>query len=256
MLHRLTQDPARCEPHPLSVGGIRVPVDAHRRSFPAREHILRPGGQPHTYVILAGMACRYVLLRDGRRQFTALLLPGDVFGLESLLQLRCADNIMALTELLCLPVTSHALSRSGTRQMLWDSLHRQAAIARDWMINVGTRPALQRLAHFFCESLARLQPASTAHGIPCKLPLTQIELADLTAMTPVHVSRSLGQLRRMGLASFRNGWLEVPDVERLRRLAGFPSRHPGSPAQTESNPDRPWSGEGSGGDAFRAISRG
>ena len=53
------------------------------------------------------------------------------------------------------------------------------------------------------------------------LPLTQDELADATALTPVHVNRTLQRLRNEGLITFRSGLLTVLDMPGLQRAAGF-----------------------------------
>jgi DNA-binding transcriptional regulator LsrR (DeoR family) len=53
------------------------------------------------------------------------------------------------------------------------------------------------------------------------LPLTQEELADATALTPVHTNRTLQRLRGEGLIKLGGRVLTVLDVARLREAAGF-----------------------------------
>ena len=55
----------------------------------------------------------------------------------------------------------------------------------------------------------------------CTLPITQIELANITALTPVHVNRVLMQLKREKLAFFKNGVLQVPDLTALSSQAAL-----------------------------------
>ena len=46
--------------------------------------ILRLGERPQkAHRLLKGFACRYQLLRSGRRQITAILVPGDICDLEA-----------------------------------------------------------------------------------------------------------------------------------------------------------------------------
>jgi CRP-like cAMP-binding protein len=69
------------------------------------------------------------------------------------------------------------------------------AILREWLMNVGRRSAVERLAHLFCELLLRLKVVGLADGTGYKLPLTQVDFADTTGITSVHVNRSLRELR-------------------------------------------------------------
>ena len=67
----------------------------------------------------------------------------------------------------------------------------------------------------------RLEVVGLADGGTFALPLTQIDLADATALTPVHVNRTLRQLREARLVDFRSGRVEIGDLAGLERLAGF-----------------------------------
>jgi CRP-like cAMP-binding protein len=197
------------------------------RSFHPRQDILKPGDRPSVvYCLLSGIACRHSLLPNGRREITALLLPGDVIGLESLMPWACLDTITSLTSIQCAQIQSRVAAlwidrRSPISLALWRIRELQASIHREWIINVGTRPALQRVAHFFCETLIRSRALGLCSGFRCSLPLTQMELADVTAVTSVHVNRILMQLKRENLAHFRNGFLEVPNFPVLRALTDF-----------------------------------
>src|ERR1700761_1520628 len=155
-------------------------------SLRAREDILKAGDRPHElYCLLSGVAYRHSLLPNGHREITALLLPGDVIGLESLMPWACVDTVTALTPMQCAQIPAGVAAtwierRSPISVALWRIQELQAAIYREWIINVGTRPAVKRIAHFFCETLTRSRALGICNGTRCSLPLTQIELADLT----------------------------------------------------------------------------
>jgi len=191
-----------------------------RRTFRAREQIMDGAAPvPGALWVLSGILCRYTLTPDGRRQFTALLLPGDLIGFESILNLRCADHALALSGSVCQPVTAADLSRSDIRQRVWETLERQTLAASDWTLNIGMRPGLQRLAYFLYETSMRMRELGMGEGIRYPLPLTQVELADFLALTPVHVNRCLASLRNSGVATFRGGTVEIPSSAALRRVA-------------------------------------
>ena len=46
-------------------------------------------------------------------------------------------------------------------------------------------------------------------------------MADITGMTAVHLNRSLKELRDSGLVTYRNGQVELHDLEGLKRSAQF-----------------------------------
>lgn len=195
---------------------VRLP----RRMFSAREQVIVRGTErSETHIVISGMLARDSLTPDGRRQFQALLLPNDVIGLEALFNLRTADHAIALTATVAQPVSQPDLQQTATQQMLWEALERQTALAGEWMLNLGARPALQRLAYFFHETMTRMRSLGIGADGHQQLPLTQVELADFLALTPVHVNRCLAILRANGLATFYRGVLTVANPARLARFA-------------------------------------
>jgi CRP-like cAMP-binding protein len=206
-------------------------ADVTLRSFRSREELLRPGDRPEAIqLIFTGIGCRYSILPNGRRQITSLLLPGDTVGFDSLLGWPACDTVTALTTMQCLQIPAR-LAASWIEgdmplgQVLWRIRELQTARCREWMINIGTRPALQRLAHFFCETMLRSRALGMGTGLRCALPMTQIELADVAAVTPVHLNRILMELRRGALARFKRGLLEIPDLGLLRAFTDFDPRY-------------------------------
>lgn len=198
----------------------RLIVQTPRRVFRARTQLVRCGSDRfEAHIVISGMVGRYTLTSDGSRQFTALLLPGDVIGIESLFNVRSCDNAIALTATVCLPVGSTELYEPAIRNQVWEALESQMALASEWTLNLGARPGLQRLAYFFHTTMTRMQALGNGDGIHYLLPLTQVELADFLALTPVHVNRCLAVLKATGHATFQRGRLVVLDGEGLRRLA-------------------------------------
>src|SRR3546814_19291552 len=59
------------------------------------------------------------------------------------------------------------------------------------------------------------------YGGQCAMPLTQLDLADITGLTRVHVNRTLQEMRNLGLIELRSKWLRIPDLARLRQIAVF-----------------------------------
>ncbi|MBN4902815.1 winged helix-turn-helix domain-containing protein, partial [Staphylococcus sp. EG-SA-19] len=112
--------------------------------------------------------------------------------------------------------------RSATlTELLWRSTLIDAAINREWIVSIGARSAVVRLAHLFCEMYVRLERIGMTNGFTFALPLTQVDLSDATGLTAVHANRMLRQLREQGLVSFRQGTVDILDWDALRRFADF-----------------------------------
>ena len=96
-----------------------------------------------------------------------------------------------------------------------------AAIYRQWVTNLGQRPAINRLAHLFCEMMLRMDAIGRAKDGSCALPITQADLSDASGLSVVHVNRTLQELREMGLITFARGQLTVHEWDGLAGLADF-----------------------------------
>jgi CRP-like cAMP-binding protein len=178
------------------------------------------------YLILTGFAARYQVLPHGRRQITALLLPGDLCDLRACFGHPLDHSVGALSAVEAAFIPREALVTQAEHcpemlHRLWAATARDEAIARQWLLNLGQRSALERAAHLLCEIFARLQKAGLAEESGCQLPLTQTDLGDILALSSVHVNRTLMKLRAMNLIWLHHYELVVHDVPGLQKLAGF-----------------------------------
>jgi CRP-like cAMP-binding protein len=107
-----------------------------------------------------------------------------------------------------------------TRALWWSTLVEEA-IAREWIVNVGQRNALERMAHLFCELLYRFRAVGLNQGLSCTLPLTQVELAETLGLSSVHVNRTLQELRRQKLITLDGGTLTIQNLRALEELSFF-----------------------------------
>ena len=105
--------------------------------------------------------------------------------------------------------------------VFWRETLIDAAVFREWIMNLGRREAYGRMAHLLCEFYVRLRAVGLTNGPAYEFPLTQAELADATGLSAVHVNRTLQELRGEGLITLRNGSLTVLDWDRLREAGEF-----------------------------------
>ena len=185
----------------------------------ARADLIREG-QTNGVVrmILSGWACQYKVLRDGRRQIIGFLLPGDLCGLDEHLLQRLDHAICAITPLHFADVAPEAIEAmmadSGElrRALRLDALV-AAATGRERIVSLGQRSAIERVGHLLCELFVRLGAVGLVRGNQCEVPLTQSDLADATGLTPVHVNRTLRELRERDLIALKARILVVPDFD-------------------------------------------
>jgi len=202
-------------------------IIAQTRKIAPREDLIREGEVPDTVrLVLDGFACRYKVLSNGKRSIVGFLLPGDFCDFHVAILSQMDHAIATIT-----PCTIVEISRATiddlnenfpriTRALWWATLVDEATL-REWLVNIGGRPADKKVAHLFCELHLRLQVVGHAGENSFPLPLTQEELGDTLGISTVHVNRVLQQLREDGLIQHQGRVVTVPDVARLREFAGF-----------------------------------
>jgi CRP-like cAMP-binding protein len=198
----------------------RVTALGHRVQTAAAKALLQTMDEPlqaPRYVV-AGWACHFRLLADGRRQLFDLVLPGDGLGVCLDNEVVAMSNTAALTAVRM--VDASALlspEQLASCPELVQSL-RAAAKAEDQrrldhIVRLGRLTALERLAHLLLELHDRLANIGLVEGRRFPLPLTQETLADLLGLSVVHVNRTMQELRRRQLAEVGGGMavLHAPD---------------------------------------------
>ncbi|WGD49190.1 Crp/Fnr family transcriptional regulator [Bradyrhizobium sp. CB1650] len=175
-------------------------------------------------IVLSGWLCRYKTLEDGRRQIVNFILPGESCDANAFLLSVMDHSIATMT-----PVVYSEIKRARFEGLLaserslaeafWCETLLNNAIQREWAINLGRRVALERVAHLFCEIFERLRPVGMIEGNSCIMPVTQMDLADATGLSVVHLNRTLQELRASGLIVLRERTLTINDLDALKDAA-------------------------------------
>jgi CRP-like cAMP-binding protein len=198
-----------------------------RRSVPAHRPIIRAGQTVReSTLLLSGWTARAKDLESGERQITEINVLGDFVDLHSFTLKTLDHDVVAMTPCEIVPLPHEKLQQITVKfphltRLLWMATNMDAAIHREWMLSMGRRSALSRVAHLFCELLVRLQIAGSADADSYDFPLTQAQLADCLGITSVHVNRTLQELRKRGLIELRARKLRILDLPALQRVAQF-----------------------------------
>ena len=174
------------------------------------------------YTVTAGCVKLYKLLADGRRQVTAFLYPGDVFGLvRDGRQTATAEAVTAANLCRFSRTGLDALFRDqpAVRERLFGLLLSELGEAQEQMLLLGRKTAREKLATFLLGQVRRAESLCGQDG-PLVLPMGRADIADHLGLTIETVSRTLTALQREGLVSLgRAGRVTVLDDAPLHEAA-------------------------------------
>lgn len=206
---------------------IELAATARTRRIAARERIAAQGDRPrYVSIVLEGWACGYKYGREGNRQILGLYLPGEHCDSSIYILDRLDHSLEAITDVTMgeiAPADFRCLMERSTTiaEALWWEELVSSAIKREWIYSLTQRNAIERIAHLICELYLRLSSigAATDHRMP--FPLTQIDIAATTGLSPVHVNRTMQELRRLQLICLGGRELRMLDPAGLADLAAF-----------------------------------
>jgi CRP-like cAMP-binding protein len=215
-----------------------------QRQYGPREDLIREGEHSDDiHVVMTGLACRYKILEDGRRQIMAFLLPGDPCDSEIFITKEMDHSIATLAPSLVAFISGDEmkdllLNRPSIALAFWWNTLQDEGVLRERIIDEGRRDAYSRIAFLVYEMLLRMRAVGILDDEKFEFPITQTDLADATGLTPVHVNRMLQRLRREGLIATEGRTWTVTDPAGLRRVANFNASHLHLD-RAEDDPDSP-----------------
>ncbi|MDB5430666.1 MAG: Crp/Fnr family transcriptional regulator [Caulobacter sp.] len=202
-------------------------VAARRSTYRPRDDIIADGAHSaDCHVVLSGLACRYKILRDGRRQIMAFLIPGDLCDAEIFVLKVMDHGVAAMTPTVAALVSGKEMKAmlretSNLGEALWWGTMTDLGVLRERIIDHGRRNAKERIAHLLYEMLVRYRMVGMAADDTYDFPITQIDLADATGLTAVHANRTLQKLRAEGLIEAKGKTIKVLDPDGLKAVAQF-----------------------------------
>lgn len=201
------------------------------REYPAERTVVRDGEKATDCCLIAeGFCARSKTIGDGKRQILSLHIPGEIPDLMSLF-LHVMDHDLSTLTPCTLGFIRHETlqklhrQRPNVAELFWRDTLIDAAMFREWIVNVGQRPAPARLAHVMVELRTRLKVIGRVSGNSFEMPLTQEQIGEALGITAVHANRVIKQLRQEGVVEFHRGRAAVLDERKLLELADFDDRY-------------------------------
>jgi CRP-like cAMP-binding protein len=177
-------------------------------------------------LVLDGFLYSYKLVAGSRRQITSFFVPGDIADFGTLF-LPCTDYGIATLGHAVLGSMPHSaleklLAASPALGIaFWRESLMQGPIFHEWVVNLGRRDAIARIAHIVCELAVRLQAVGLARNLTISVPWTQTDVADACGISNVHANRVIQELRHLGLVEWDSRRVKIRDWAGLVRLADF-----------------------------------
>jgi len=176
------------------------------------------------FIVIAGLACRYRLLADGRRQILTFLLPGDFYDLHAFLLNVVDHSVITMTQVRVAFVERDTVfdivaNKPRIAAVLWWSGMQEAAMLRERIVALGRRDARGRVAYLLCELLWRYAAIGMGDRQTIAFSLRQHDIADALGLTSVHVNRVLQDFRAGGLIILGDRRLTISNLARLQEIA-------------------------------------
>ena len=192
---------------------------------------LSEAGEPldQSALLIDGITARYVrgaVNGSFCRAMVSIQVPGDFVDLHGLPMKVLDHDVVTLTNARIAMFPHTALERiietsNEQARALWRLTMIDASIHRHWLFRTSRMRALASIADFFCEMHERLRHADEIDGARVPLPLLQSDLAEITGLSTVHVSRVIRELRESGLCTVSEGEVEIHDPDRLHKLVSY-----------------------------------
>ena len=182
------------------------------------------------FVLKEGWAIAATPRRNGRGQTLKVYLPGEVIGLPALGVARAPHDVRMVTDgVVCPFPKDHMTSvygRSPRLAALFTALSGIDQIAlKDQIAIMGGGDARQRMAHFLLDTHERLLITNPSLGKRFRMPLRQVDIAEVLGLTKVYVNRLLRAFTEDGLIEIERPYIRILAPDEMRRITDYKNRY-------------------------------
>lgn len=174
--------------------------------------------------VLSGVVKLTKLMPDGRQQIVGLQFAPDFLGRpfaeESNVIAEAATNV----RLCSFPksILESIITQSPDMERRLHQQHlNELDEARDWMLTLGRKTAIEKLASFLVLIISHIDPeAETQEILSIELPLKRKDIADYLGLTIETVSRQLTNLRKKNIVEIGDKKIiKIKDYSKLQMIA-------------------------------------
>lgn len=200
---------------------------AHLQEVPAGADIVIPGDcVEYSCLVATGLIGRFEVMSDGQRQIVSLYLSGDMCDLQSVVLPVAGWGLEAISASTVLKVPHADLRRLAAdfpslAMAFWRDTAVDACILAKSATIVRRKDAMCRLAHLICEMTLRSEMVGITREKIAIFEASQARLADILGLTPVHVNRTLADLRKAGAIEGAGRSFAIADWNTLVSIAEF-----------------------------------
>ena len=180
----------------------------------------------HACLVASGLVARFAQLTDGRRQFTAVHIPGEIADIHRVATPLAGSALQTLTTTTIVRVPARslrsvAINSPTITQAFWAYSAVDAAVLAQWAVNLGRRDAKARMAHFLCEMSFRYEYSGEGARDEYLLEASQGQIGDALGLTAVHVNRTFKALKQSNLVSIDGRIVRIQDWVLLAAIGEF-----------------------------------
>jgi len=181
------------------------------------------GSAQHLFALHLGLVKLVKSLENGKDRITAVLFPGEIFGMEALAEANYPLTAVTLRDCeIC----------SAPREEFESFLHHNPEIAlgmvrflvgelervRTQVTDMSFKDARMKVATFLT-SLVSTEAAAQGPAVSISLPLSRQEISEVLELSPETVSRTLSAFRREQLVVARGRNLVIQNLDGLKAVA-------------------------------------
>lgn len=181
--------------------------------------------QDHYSNILSGVVKLTKLLPDGRQQIVGLQFAPDFLGRPFSKQNNVIAEAATNVRLCSFPknvIEKFIQETPDMERRLHEQHLNELDEARDWMLTLGRKTAIEKLASFLLLIVSHIDPEGLHHknDVAIELPLKRSDIADYLGLTIETVSRQLTNLRKKEVVEVgAKRAIKIVNLERLKMIA-------------------------------------
>lgn len=176
-------------------------------------------------LLVSAYAYKHKVTTKGAKQILAINLPGEILNLQHALHWPTDYHSTVWRAGRAAMIPGEALrelifNNAGVARALWLYTHAEAALYREWLLNVARRDLTARLAHLLAEISLRLAMIEPSED-PSLVPVGTGQLASAAGSIPLYVEQSLESLEASGAICREAGGVRIADATALAGAGDF-----------------------------------